>query len=222
MKENCCVLIEISTSFFPKGPINNKPTLLSGHGLTPDRRQAITYTSNDVTNASQIPQCTSPIFHNAPLCNRNVLTCAHFCYNFLDCCIVGFVNTLRPRQDGRRFPDDTFERIFLKENVIILIRISLKFVPNGPINSIPALVQIMAWHRPGDKPLSEPVLISLLTHVCVTRPQCVNESINWGHPASNLHVNSCHFLDPSWGHREDAPAVIPALIRDHFVYHFLN
>ena len=41
--------------------------------------------------------------------------------------------TLRPRQDGRHFQDDTFERIFLNENVIILIKISLKFVPYGPI-----------------------------------------------------------------------------------------
>ena len=32
----------------------------------------------------------------------------------------------------------------------------MKFVPKGPINNIPALVQIMAWRRPGDKPLSEP------------------------------------------------------------------
>ena len=34
----------------------------------------------------------------------------------------------------------------------------------GPINNIKALVQIMAWRRPGDKPLSEPMLVSLLTH----------------------------------------------------------
>ena len=42
------------------------------------------------------------------------------------------INTMRPRKDGRRFSDDTFERIFLKENVIILIKISLEFIPNGP------------------------------------------------------------------------------------------
>ena len=35
------------------------------------------------------------------------------------------------------------------------LQISLKFVPKGPINNIPALVQVMAWHRTGDKPLSE-------------------------------------------------------------------
>ena len=37
-------------------------------------------------------------------------------------------------------------------------KISLKFVPKGPINNIPALVQIMAWRRKGDKPLSEPMM----------------------------------------------------------------
>ena len=28
----------------------------------------------------------------------------------------------------------------------------------------------MAWCRPGDKPLFEPMMFSLLTHICVTRP----------------------------------------------------
>ena len=52
-----------------------------------------------------------------------------------------------------------------------MIKISLKFVPSVPIINIPALVQIMAWRRPGDKPLSEPIMVTLLTHICVTRPQ---------------------------------------------------
>ena len=56
----------------------------------------------------------------------------------------------------------------------IYIRISLKFVPKGPMNNISTLVQIMAWRLPGDKPLSEPMMVSLLTHICVTRPQWNN------------------------------------------------
>ena len=87
-----------------------------------------------------------------------------------------YFNTLRPRQNGRRFADDTFKRIFLNENVRISIKISLKFVPKGPINNIPVLVPIMAWRRSGDKPLSEPMMVSLLTHICVTRPQWVKMS----------------------------------------------
>ena len=83
-------------------------------------------------------------------------------------------NTLRPRQHGRHFADDIFTCIFLNKNVWISIRISLKFVPKGPINNIPALVQIMAWRRPGDKSLSEAMMVNLPTHICVTRPQWVN------------------------------------------------
>ena len=86
-------------------------------------------------------------------------------------------NSLRPRQNGRLFADDTFKRIFLNENIIISTKNSLKFVPKGFINNIPALVLIMAWRRPGDKPLSEPMLVKSLTHICVTRPQWVNKTI---------------------------------------------
>ena len=50
------------------------------------------------------------------------------------------INTLRPRQDGRHFPDDIFKCIFLNENMLISIKISLKFVPKGENNNIPALV----------------------------------------------------------------------------------
>ena len=60
------------------------------------------------------------------------------------------VNTLRPRRNEQHFADDIFKRIFFNENVIISTKISLKFVPKGPINNIPALVQIMAWRRSGD------------------------------------------------------------------------
>ena len=87
------------------------------------------------------------------------------------------LNTLRLRQNGRRFADYTFKRIFLNGNVRISIKISLKFVPKGPINNNPALVQIMAWRRPGNKPLSEPMMVNLLMHVCVTRPQWVKIQI---------------------------------------------
>ena len=57
-------------------------------------------------------------------------------------------NTLRPRQIGCHFTDAIFKCIFLNENVWILIKISLRFVPNGQINNIPALVQIMVCHVP--------------------------------------------------------------------------
>ena len=82
-------------------------------------------------------------------------------------------NTLRPRQDGRHFSDEIFKCIIVNENAWILIKISLKFVPKVRNSNIPALVQIMAWRRPGDKPLSEPMIVKLPTHIWVTRPQWV-------------------------------------------------
>ena len=107
------------------------------------------------------------------------------------------INTLRPRQNGRHFPEDIFKCIFLNESIWISIKISLMFVPKGPINNIPALVQIMAWCRLGDKPLSEPMLVCLLTHICVTRPQWVNVDMDKlskllalceGNPQVNIRV----------------------------------
>ena len=85
-----------------------------------------------------------------------------------------WLNTLRARQNGRLFTDDIFKRILFNENVWFSITISLKFVHEGPISKIPALFQIMAWRHPGNKPLSEAMLVSLLTHQFVTRPQWVN------------------------------------------------
>ena len=86
---------------------------------------------------------------------------------------IMLINTLKPRQNRRRFADDDLKCIFLNENVWIPIKISLKFVPKGPIGNIPAWVQIMARRRPGDKPLSEPMMVRLPTHICVTRLQWV-------------------------------------------------
>ena len=108
----------------------------------------------------------------------------HFPRMMLMCTVQVFtikrINTLRPRQKGRHFANDIFICILLNENVWILIRISLKFVPKCLINNNPALVQIMAWRRPGDKPLSKPMMVSLPMHICVIRPQWVKETVMVG------------------------------------------
>ena len=70
----------------------------------------------------------------------------------------------RKRQFSNAFP-----------NALISLKISLQFVPKDRLKNIPALVQIMAWCRPGDKPLSEPMLGRSLTHTCVTGRQWVKE-----------------------------------------------
>ena len=104
------------------------------------------------------------------------LGCALFGFGYNDVLSghVWYISTLRPRQNGRHFPDDIFKFVFLNENVWISHKISLKSVLMVRINNIPALVQIMAWRRPGDKPLSEPMMVRLPTHIWVTRPQWVN------------------------------------------------
>ena len=90
-----------------------------------------------------------------------------------------YVDKLSPRQNGHHFPDDFFKCIFLNENIWILIKMSIKFIPKVPSNNIPTLVPKMTWRRQGDKQLSEPMMASLQTHICVTRPQLVNKMFHW-------------------------------------------
>ena len=81
------------------------------------------------------------------------------------------------------------------------LKFHLKFVPKGPINNIPALVQIMAWRRTGNKPLSEPMMTQFNNaYACVTRPQWVNiatvsppifySNSNW------MEISCCCSSDP--------------------------
>ena len=63
--------------------------------------------------------------------------------------VVFLVNPSTPKQDGRHFSDDIFKCIFLNGNGWIVINISLMFVPKSSTDNVPALVQIMAWRRPG-------------------------------------------------------------------------
>ena len=83
------------------------------------------------------------------------------------------VNTLRPTQNGRHFADDMFKWIFLNENVWIPIEISLKFVPKGPINNIPALVRIMAGRQAiiwtNDDPVQRRIYASLGLNESITK-----------------------------------------------------
>ena len=132
------------------------------------------------------------------------------------------LNTLRPRQDGRHFPDDIFKRIFLNENVWTLTKISPRFVPRGPVYNIPALVQIMAWRLPGDKPLSEPMMACLLTHICVTRPQWVKTHQNCyvGKPEYifDLFLSLCFGRAMNYWHSDHLHSN-PVLSVGYLIYH---
>ena len=179
----------------------------SDNGLSPGRRQAIIWTNAGILLSGHLGTYFSEKLikiqtfslkkirlkmSSAKCCpfriGLNVLSIAQRGMNFsiyywcdvftIDSYCMFLFNTLKPSQNGRHFPDDILEWIFLNENVWISIEISLKFVPKGQINNIPALVQIMAWRRLGDKPLNEPMMVSLLTHICATRPQWVKNRID--------------------------------------------
>ena len=104
-------------------------------------------------------------------------------------------NTLRQKQNDHHIPDDIFKHIFLNENVWISIKISLKFVPKGPINNIPALVQIMAWCWLGDKPSSEPMVVSLLMHICIAWPNELTQISDSGVGHCKCNIFLCNWFN---------------------------
>ena len=115
--------------------------------------------SNYIANALELLQsCTKPSIYWS---EENLVTV--------------YLAVVGPRENGRHFTD-IFKCIFLNEDKWISINISLKFVPKGKINNIPAFVQIMACRQPGDKQLSKQMMASLSTHICVTWPQWVMSS----------------------------------------------
>ena len=59
------------------------------------------------------------------------------------------------RIHGQNVADSIFKSNFLNEKHCILIDILLKHVPMSSISYKSALVQVMAWHRTGDKPWPE-------------------------------------------------------------------
>ena len=148
-------------------------------------------------------------------------------------CAIGRIhnglNTLRPGQNGRHFADDSFKYILLNENVWISIEVTLKYVRKGPINNIPALVQIMAWRRPGDKPLSEPMMVSLLTHICVTRPQWVKVVFCFRHVTPSHYRYALLFqeepVNVNWVHSLESVSkiwLVLSITFFNFLYNILN
>ena len=65
-----------------------------------------------------------------------------------------YINTLRPRQNGRNFRRH-FQMHFYQWHILYFDSNFTKFVLKGPIDNKLALVQVMAWQWSGDKPLSE-------------------------------------------------------------------
>ena len=113
----------------------------SDNGLPPDGRQAIIWTNAGIL-------LIGPLGTNV---SENLIEIHAFSFKQVHlkmasgkwrpfCLGLNVLTLLRPRQNGRHFAYDIFKWIFLNENVWIPIKISLKFVPQCPINNIPALV----------------------------------------------------------------------------------
>ena len=99
---------------------------------------------------------------------------------------VWAVNLYTPRgQNFIHFADDIFMWILLNEKFCISIQISLKFVPNGPIDNESALFQVMAWCRTGNKPLPE-----------TTRTQCTDAHIRGTRGRGLMSMNIIVYHDP--------------------------
>ena len=96
------------------------------------------------------------VCYNLEITNVSEWPC--ICWHHLTSRWFSILNSSPLGQNGRQFSDDIFRCISVNEKVFILIQTSLKFVPKCPIDNKPALFQIMAWRRIGDKPLFEPML----------------------------------------------------------------
>ena len=77
---------------------------------------------------------------------------------------VAYFNSSPLGQNGRHFADNTLNAF--------------------------SWVKMFELHRQGDKPLSEPMMVSLLTHICVSRPQLVKPTFNY--TWINLLSKICH------------------------------
>ena len=90
-------------------------------------------------------------------------------------CSIAAFTTLRPTKMVATFKTTIWNLFSWMKMYDFRLRFHWSLT-NCLINNIPTLVQIMALCRPGDKPLSELMMVYLLTHICVTRPRWVKEN----------------------------------------------
>ena len=112
-------------------------------------------------------------------------------------CFCHFMfNSSPPEQEGRHFADDVFRCIFIHEKFCILIKISLKFVPKGPIGNngfAPNKRQAIIWTNAD---LIHWRIYSALGGYELTIYHRQHADI-WSHPGHN----QLHPPTPSWSHK---------------------
>ena len=117
--------------------------------------------------------------------------------------IVVGINSSPSKKMAAILPDDSFEYIFLNENLWIPTEISSKFVSKGPVSDILALFRMMAWRRTGDKSLSE----LMLTYVGDVYIKRLLASMSWQENGHDPSV--CHIWSPV---REARPTMLPSCV----------
>ena len=142
--------------------VRNLAIIGSDNDLSPARRQAIIWTNAGILLIGPLGWKFSEILIGIqtfsfkkmhlnmssakwwPFClGLNVLREIMPCHHVLSFYLCGWQDTsvyIEAETNGRHFAYDIFKCIFLNENVLISIKISLKFVPKGQINNIQALV----------------------------------------------------------------------------------
>ena len=67
----------------------------------------------------------------------------------------------------------------------------------GPIDNKPSLVQIMAWHQTGAKPLSQPLMAQFTDAYMCHRPQRVNSTMSCNSKClSDNHIKALKQICP--------------------------
>ena len=146
--------------------VSKLTTIGSDNGLSPGRRQAIIWSNAGILFNWTLGTNFSEILSEIDSFSFKQMRLKMSSGKWRPYCLGLNVLTHWGRDKMAAIFQTTFSNGFSgNENVWISINISLKFVPRGPINNIPTLLQVMAWRRPGDKPLSELMMVRLTTHI---------------------------------------------------------
>ena len=146
--------------------VSKLTTIGSDNGLSPGRRQAIIWSNAGILFNWTLGTNFSEILSEIDSFSFKQMRLKMSSGKWRPYCLGLNVLTHWGRDKMAAIFQTTFSNGYSgNENVWISINISLKFVPRCPINNIPALRQVMAWRRPGDKPLSEPMMVRLTTHI---------------------------------------------------------
>ena len=83
---------------------------------------------------------------------------------------MSWINTFGWRKSWHQSADEILKCFFINEKYHIFIQISLRFIPKGPINNMPSMVQIMPWRHSDDNQLSDDSVVYWYIYIWNTQP----------------------------------------------------